>query len=209
MEPKHNQPTSVSKIERQLLTRESASLGIILHSKNPISLKKTAAILAPGGNPNFGILLSKQTTQLSQWKREYGEDKITEIIFFLIEDLNNYFNVSRPMTTSQMASLSIEFTQELWWARMEEIVAFFEAVKKQRYGKVYERLDPAYIWEMWEKYNEERTEHCTQHESRFKQYDPRPDTGSGVGLNGLAGAIGDVKAQAKRLREIKNKGNSK
>lgn len=209
MEQKHNQHTSVSKTENQLLTRESVSLGIILHSKNPISLKKTAAILAPGGNPNFGMLLSKETTQLSQWKKHYGVDKITEIIFFLIEDLNNYFNVSRPMNTTQMANLAIEFMEELWWARMEEIVAFFEAIKKQRYGKIYERLDPAYIWEMWDKYNEERTEHCERHQSRFKQYDPRPEGGSGIGLDGISGAIGDIKQRAKRLREIKNKEDKK
>lgn len=172
-------------------------------------MKKSASQLAPAGNPNFELLISKQTTQLSQWKRQYGVDKVTEIIFFLIEDLNNYFNVSRPMNTTQMANLAIEFTQELWWARMEEIIAFLEGVKKQRYGKVYERLDPAYIWEMWDKYQTDREDYCEAHQTRFKQYDPRPDTGSGVGLDGLAGAIGDIKQRAKRLREIKNKEDKK
>lgn len=180
-------------------------LGIILHSKNSISLKQTAVILAPGGQPRFDMLLSKETTQLSQWTKHYGKEKITEIVFFLVEDLNNYFNVSRPMTVPQMTELAIEIVQTLWWVRMEEIVAFLEAVKKQTYGKIYERIDPAVIWEMWEVYMASRDEHCERVQTQHRQYDPRPETGSGIGLDGISGAIGDIKNRAKRLMEIKNK----
>ena len=113
------------------------------------------------------------------------------------------------MNPTQVANLAIDIVNELWWARMEEIVAFFEAVKKQTFGKIYERIDPAFVWELWDAYCEQRTLHCEHHEGRFRQYDPRPDEGSGVGLDGIAGAIGNIKEKAKRLREIKNKEDKK
>lgn len=191
------------------MTKASRSLEVILENKDVISLKKAAIKYAPAGAPKFEVLLSQETLQVSEWKRMLGKDKVTELIFFLIEDLNNYFNVSRPMNTSQMANLAIEMTETLWMIRMEEIVAFFESIKKQRYGKIYERLDPAFIWELYEQYDRERDDYCEAKQSRFKQYDPRPETGSGVGLDGLAGAIGYIKGAAKRLREIKDKENGK
>ncbi len=109
------------------------------------------------------------------------------------------------MSPTQIANVAIEISTTLWWVRMEEIVAFFEAMKKQTYGKIYERLDPAIIWEHWEKYDNERNEYCEQKNTQFRQSDPRPEGGGGAALDGIAGVIGDIKQKAERLRKIKPK----
>src|SRR5699024_724537 len=173
--------------------KASESLGSILETKNQIKLKKHAVQLSPGGSPVFSKLLSPETKQLSAWIREYGEDKVTEMVFFLIEDLNNYFNVQRGMTASQIAELAIEITLTLWWVRMEEIIAFFEAMKKQRYGKIYERLDQSIIWEHWKVYSEHRDDYSFENNNKYKQVEEKPKEGTGTALNGITGLIGDIK----------------
>lgn len=162
-----------------------------------MAIKELAMSLAPGGKPDFpAIFDDTKTSQVSSWTNKYGKLQTAKLVVVLLEDLNSYFNVSRPMNVNQMVDLSIEIVSELWAYRMEEIVALMEAIKKQTYGKIYERLDPAIIWEHIDKHNEARENFFFFRATSHKQSDPiLEDSTSELdrGLNTLAGKIGSIK----------------
>lgn len=169
----------------------------IITDNNLSIIKRKAIVLAPGGRPRFELIFDSNnpTRQLSFWNKEYGKPTVTKLISILIEDLNVYFNVSRPMTAGQQQDLAIEIVEALWWIRMEEIVAFFEAVKKQTYGKIYERLDAAIIWEYWRNYELERENYLYNEQMKFKQSDPREkqENAEVTKFGKLSEAIGNMK----------------
>ena len=72
-----------------------------------------------------------------------------KLIVILLEDLVNYFNVQRPMTIDQITDLAFEISSELQGDRFEEIIAFFEGIKRQQYGKIYERFDAPTFWKFY------------------------------------------------------------
>lgn len=182
----------------------SMQLKTHLESKGFFAIKQTAMELAPQGVPNFpAIFDSNKTGQISTWNRIYGKETTAKLIFVMLEDLNNYFNVQRPMTTAQMTDLAIEMTDVLWGFRLEEILAFSECMKKQVYGKIYERLDPGIIWDYFAKYNEQRENHFFNTNNQFKQYDPRienEDTAKmSSGLTNMAGIFNKLSGGFKQL----------
>ena len=173
-----------------------------LENKGFFEIKQKAIQLCPAGAPNFALILDpNNSSQISVWNREFGKETTAKLIFVVLEDLNNYFNVSRPMNTGQMTDLAIEITDALWSYKFEDIIAFSESIKKQTYGKVYERLDPAIIWEHLGYYNEARERHLFAEVNKYKQYDPRIEDESEArvtrGFTGLAGAINRIKGNLK------------
>lgn len=177
-----------------------------LESKGFFEVKQRAMKLAPQGVPNFpAIFDSNSTGQISTWNRVFGKETTAKLIFVMLEDLNNYFNVQRPMTTAQMTDLAIEMTDTLWGFRLEEILAFSECMKKQVYGKIYERLDPSIIWDYFAKYNEQRENHFYNNHIQFKQYDPRIENEDVAKLSGvltnMAGAINAMRGNLKQLKD--------
>lgn len=187
------------------LPMASMQLKTHLESKGFFEIKKTAMKLAPQGVPNFpAIFDSENTAQISTFNRTFGKETTAKLIFVMLEDLNNYFNVQRPMTTAQMTDLAIEMTEELWSFRLEEILAFSECMKKQVYGKIYERLDPAIIWDYLAKYNEQRENHFFNTNNQFKQYDPRIEDEDSAKLAGvltnMAGAFNAMRGNLKQLK---------
>lgn len=121
-----------------------------------ISLKLRSVELAPQGKPDFNKIFEKgQTASLRVIEKHVSPVLLAGLISKMIDSLNNYFNVVRPLTNSQIEELSIDLMQFKDY-RLEEFLAFFEGIKKGRYGKIYDRLDQSTIWEMWDKYHQER-----------------------------------------------------
>ena len=67
----------------------------------------------------------------------------------MLEDLVNYFNVQRPMNIDQITDLAIEILEEMRDITFEEIVAFLEGIKREEYGKIYERFDAPTFWKFY------------------------------------------------------------
>lgn len=183
----------------------SATLIDIIQGNSLIKKKQAATILAPSGRPRFEIIINEKNKQVSTLIREMGKDgekNMVKVVTLLIESVNSYYNVSRPITKDQATELAIEFVNENWWARIEDFVAFFESVKKQTYGKIYERLDPSIIWEHWAAYCHQREDHCVQAANAYKQIDfkERDTEADRVATKGnnMAGLIGDMKARFKK-----------
>lgn len=113
--------------------------------------------LARGGVVDINKCLD-HGTQISVWNAHNGKPTTAKFLILLISDMVNTFNVNRPMTPDQISNLAIDMTNDLWEYRFEELAAFFEAVKRGSYVKIYERLDSSIIWEAWDKYLDERFE---------------------------------------------------
>lgn len=119
-------------------------------------IKFKAIELAPQGKPDFNKIFEKgQTASLRVVEKHVKPVLLAGVISSMIDSVNEYFNVVRPMTSNQIQELTIDFMQ-LKDHRLEDFLAFFEGIKKGRYGKIYDRLDQSVIWEMWDKYEEER-----------------------------------------------------
>lgn len=109
-------------------------------------------------------------TAIAVIRAHQGPEYVAAIIVIFLSDLVNTFNVSRPMTPQQIGDLAAEMTTDLWWVRLEELLAFFHAVKRGRYGDVYERIDAPTIWKCWEKYLDHRTEVVEVRRARGRFY---------------------------------------
>lgn len=121
-----------------------------------MQIKLRAVELAPQGKPDFNKIFEKgQTASLRVIEKQVKPVLLAGIISKMIDGINSYFNVVRPMTNAQIEELTIDMMQ-LKDHRLEDFLAFFEGIKKGRYGKIYDRLDQSVIWEMWDKYEEER-----------------------------------------------------
>lgn len=72
----------------------------------------------------------------------------------------NAFTVVRPMNADQIAQCAYALinTAEEDYLSLQDLVMFFEGAKQGKYGKVYDRLDQATIFEMLEVYRQQRHE---------------------------------------------------
>ena len=106
--------------------------------------------IVENGKPKFEMIFNGGTsTTLQEMKKGIGEKNVVKLIVLLLEDLVNYFNVQRPMTIDQITDLAFEISSELKLDRFEEIIAFFEGIKRQQFGKVYERFDAPTFWKFY------------------------------------------------------------
>lgn len=111
-------------------------------------------------------------TQLSVWSAQHDKSYTAKMIVLLITDLVNSINIARPMSEYQITQLAIDIVNELWWARMEEIAAVLEGMKRGNYQKIYERLDAQIFWSAWEVYMEDRMERVEERQQNKQYKDP-------------------------------------
>lgn len=138
------------------MPKGSSTLVNFLIENKTTEIKFKAIELAPQGKPNFDKIFEKgETCSLRVIEKHVKPILLAGVISSMIDSVNEYFNVVRPMTSNQIQELTIDFMQ-LKDHRLEDFLAFFEGIKKGRYGKIYDRLDQSVIWEMWDKYEEER-----------------------------------------------------
>ena len=130
-----------------------------LLKKDRVELNIIKQELVPSGNPNYEVLLGRDTIQMSSLRKMIGDANLAKLIIILIEDLVNFFNVQRPMNEDQITDLAFDLMNEMRYHRFEEIIAFFEGIKKGKYGNVYERFDASLIWEMFIGREGEENEH--------------------------------------------------
>jgi hypothetical protein len=114
---------------------------------NLIPLKKELMI---GSKPNFDLIFSEgRSTSMVILKNRIGIEFTLKLLIKVLHDLVNYFNVSRPMSSGQITELAIEIMEEMRDLTFEEIVAFIEGIKREEYGKIYERFDAPTFWKFY------------------------------------------------------------
>lgn len=107
-------------------------------------------------------------TQMSVVKRVGGEEETTRMLSYLINDVASAFNTYTMMSGAQIVDLAEEMMEELWWIKLEELVIFFNNIKKGYYVKIHSRFDAAIIWECWNMYAEQRMNWCYENQSKHK-----------------------------------------
>ena len=88
----------------------------------------------------------------------YGNDKIAGILSLSITRSLNNFNLRVAMTPEQIADLSYALIDEAEQDQLaiQDILLFLEGMVKNKYGKVYDRMDMPTFFDMLEKYREQR-----------------------------------------------------
>ena len=133
-------------------------------------IKQNLPRFTSGGMVNVDKVLDEGTA-IAVLKAHQGPEFVAAIIVIFLSDLVNTFNVSRPMTPEQIGDLAAEMTGELWWVRLEELLAFFYCVKRGKYGRIYERLDAPTIWACWSEYIDHRMEVVETRRARSYHYE--------------------------------------
>ena len=115
-----------------------------------IELSAKRKALMTGSKPNFDVIFKNEnSTGLITLKNSLGTNNLLKLLVVMLEDLVNYFNVQRPMNIDQITDLAIEILEEMRDLRFEEIVAFIEGIKREEYGKIYERFDAPTFWKFY------------------------------------------------------------
>ena len=96
--------------------------------------------------------------QLSVIKKEAGEVIAKTILVEALTDLVMLFNIGKTMNPPQIIQTIDLILQKYWYLRLTELKYCFNQAKMGAYGKVYDRIDGAIIFEWIEKYIEERKE---------------------------------------------------
>ena len=147
--------TQVQKISRSALVSQGCKIPsvelmkcFLKNDRIELSVKRKA--LMTGSKPNFDVIFQPEnSTGLITLKNGIGLKNILKLLIVILEDLVNYFNVQRPMNMNQIEDLAIEILEEMRDLRFEEIVAFIEGIKREEYGKIYERFDAPTFWKFY------------------------------------------------------------
>jgi hypothetical protein len=142
--------TNPNTLEQVGFKTLSAKLTTSLIQKDRMELNILKREIVENGKPKFEMIFNGgKTTTVQEMKKSIGEKNVVKLLVLLLEDLVNYFNVQRPMTIDQITDLAFEISSELQGDRFEEIIAFFEGIKRQQYGKIYERFDAPTFWKFY------------------------------------------------------------
>lgn len=87
---------------------------------------------------------------------EKGTLLISAMLVIAIEDLNNYFNVTKPMNDVQAIETINLICQRFKHFRMDDFKLCFNRMKMGFYGKTYNRIDGQILFEALNHFNDER-----------------------------------------------------
>lgn len=94
--------------------------------------------------------------QLSKIKKDAGEVVVKTVLVEALSDLVMFFNVGKTMNAPQIVQTVELVLEQYWYLRLSEFKYCFTQAMTGAYGKVYDRIDGAIIFEWIEKYLEER-----------------------------------------------------
>lgn len=158
---------------------------------------------APSGKPNIPAII-EHGTQISVWNRNHGKGFTAKVLYLFLVSLNNYFNVVRPMSAEHMEDIAADMAN-MWEYKFEDFIAFFEGVKRERWGKIRDRLDPSVIWDQWDGYLFDRDQYFTQRANAHKYSDPylpNPDDRIFKQVATLAGKFSQTKNALNDKRKL-------
>lgn len=107
-----------------------------LVSSNPMDLTLLRASLTP----KTVRQIIQTGTQLATIKQTHPRELIGGLIL-LLKDLNDNFNIARPLSDAQMGSIAGVVLRQWWYLKIEEVVYVLEQGKVGKYGSVFEGLD--------------------------------------------------------------------
>ena len=100
--------------------------------------------------------LGSITPELAVYRKEKGEIRLFAIMTLLIDDLLDFFSVSRTIGERQMAVTIKMIADDFYYFNTEDFKLCFDNAKRGKYGKIYDRIDGNVIYEWLQKYSQER-----------------------------------------------------
>jgi len=103
---------------------------------------------------------------LSKIKKELGDVATKIVLVDAIVDLVMFFNIGKTMNQQQVVITADLILQKFWYLRLSELKYCFTQAMTGAYGKVYDRIDGAVIFDWIEKYLEERKDAIIQKQTQ-------------------------------------------
>jgi hypothetical protein len=116
----------------------------------------------------LSIDLAIKGKQLSYYKREAGEMNLALQLSAMLLSLQATYNIKNGFDEKQSVDIARAIIREYWWLKLAELYLFIEKSKNGDFGKVYDRLDRAMIFEWLSIYNEQREAHLEQKHTEQK-----------------------------------------
>lgn len=109
---------------------------------------------------NVDDVLTSHTPAIAQIIRynDKGPLIVRALLVTALHNLNEYFNVTKPLTEAQAVEIINLICERLPYYKLDDIKLLFNNIKVGKYGKNYNRIDGVVIFEAAEQYNFERME---------------------------------------------------
>lgn len=157
---------------------EKTELKSLFQSLTPSNYKiETVEDLVPLIKPKNVIdVFKSQTPSLVKIQEvENGEMKLKALMFAIVSDLVQFFNVGKTMSTNQIGS-TVELLIECYPVyKLDDFVLCFKRAKLGQYGKLYDRIDGNIILDWFEAYIQERNTEFEQlriNEQKHREENP-------------------------------------
>jgi hypothetical protein len=102
--------------------------------------------------------LKSITPELSFFRKQTGELVLCAVLTLLIDDLLNFFSIGKSMGERQMAETVRMIIDDFYYLNFDDLKLCFNNAKKEKYGKIYDRIDGNIIYSWVQKYSNERVE---------------------------------------------------
>jgi hypothetical protein len=125
-------------------------------NKDELGLVRVLAKVDPNANP---LALSESSPSLRKLTFDYNFDALHSIVGALLVNVNDYFNVSRGLSATQIAEVSHMIITDYPYLRIEELVFIFQKAKKD--AELFGSLDGSIIFKWIQEYegNKEEARH--------------------------------------------------
>lgn len=103
-------------------------------------------------------IVKSESPQLSVIRKHSGNDYVHQVVYLIINDLVNYFNVGKTMDHQQINETVELIIEEFWMLKPDDFKLCFKNAKRGMYndGKMYDRIDGQVICSWLYKYADER-----------------------------------------------------
>lgn len=168
--------------------------------------------LMPNGSPDF--LSVVKYPMIKELIKIQGAKPTLAILSIMVKDFAASVNVVRNLNEDQVIEIASMLLDECDNFRLEDYVMMFSLAKRGKLVKIFDRLDISVITEMldayWLKRHQEGVNHQEQEVEKFEHFgfvqreraNPQDEKMS-ESMNGLAGAIGELKSKYKQWKDEK------
>jgi hypothetical protein len=103
------------------------------------------------------IVQAENCTAIASISKQTDEFQTNALLYFIVEDLVNFFNVKMTMDVEQINQTVALLREEYYHFSIEDLKLCFSNAKKGHYGKLYDRIDGAVILDWLHEYDRQRT----------------------------------------------------
>lgn len=168
--------------------------------------------LMPGGSPDF--LTVVKYPMIKDVVKIQGHKPTLAVLSIMVKDFSASINVVRNLNEDQVIEIAGMLLDECDNFRLEDYVMMFSLAKRGKLVKIFDRLDISVVTEMLDNYWKQRHEQGIKHQEKevekfenfgFVQRERAnpSDVKISESMNGLAGAIGELKDRYKQWSEEK------